>query len=134
VLSQYFTEVPEKSWIFEQNQYGKPAISDQNGRYRVKFNLAHTDGLVTLAITPEQDIGVDVEHTDRSISVSDIADRYFSEQERSELSHLPDNRKSERFFELWTLKESYIKALGMGLSLPLDRISFNLKNNLDIGF
>lgn len=134
VLSLYYTQVEEKNWLFRQNQYGKPAISEQMGFSSLKFNLAHTEGLAALAVSRKNEVGIDVEHLSRSISVSEIANRYFSERERSDLSRLSDDQKSERFFALWTLKESYLKAKGMGLHLPLDGISFRLLKDRGIDF
>ena len=54
-----------------------------------------------------------------------IANRFFSPTEAAALSGVPEHRRQERFFEYWTFKESYIKARGMGLSIPLDRFSFH---------
>jgi 4'-phosphopantetheinyl transferase len=57
----------------------------------------------------------------------ELAERYFACDEVDELRALPVSSQNERFLELWTLKESYLKALGVGLSMPLDGISFSLQ-------
>lgn len=74
--------------------------------------------------------GVDVEDLKRSTNTAyeDIC-RYFSTREIEDLLELPEKQKKQRFFDYWTLKESYIKARGMGLSIPLDKFSFLFKHD-----
>lgn len=134
VLSCYHTDVQKTDWVFKISHKGKPSIANQSVINPVQFNLAHTDGLIVLAITKHSDIGVDVENINRSGSLDEIADRYFSSNEKLDLSNLPEAQKQKGFFELWTLKESYIKARGLGLSIPLDQISFELNQTQNINF
>jgi 4'-phosphopantetheinyl transferase len=97
---------------FVYGSHGKPAL-DRAGPC---FNLSHTGGLVILGLTLESEIGVDVERI-RSIENRDaIAERYFSASEYGQV--LSD----EVFFQCWTRKEAYIKAVGGGLSIPLRSI------------
>ena len=86
-------------------------------------------------IIRDADIGVDVEDTHRTMSnaVSSLTS-YFSEQEIKELLELPAEQQKQRFFDYWTLKESYIKARGMGLALPLAKFSFRFCENELRGF
>src|SRR5439155_12126764 len=90
-------------------------------------------GLIVCACTGSGVVGVDTEHLERDRAPLDIADRYFSAAEASELQASPPEQRAERFFYYWTLKESYIKAIGTGLSTPLDRFSFNLARPGAIG-
>ena len=76
--------------------------------------------------TSVDEVGVDVEDVARDTETVEIADRFFSPFEAAALRALPPARHRERFFSYWTLKESYIKARGMGLSLPLELFSFHL--------
>ena len=92
----------------------------------LRFNLSHTDGLIICGVVLKQDIGVDVEDTERKGAPLEIADRFFSAQEVHDLNQVPDSEKRKRFFNYWTLKESYIKARGMGLSLPLEQFTFHI--------
>lgn len=125
VLSRYAPVAPQ-DWAFEPNEYGRPAIAnaDEAAR-RLRFNVSHTDGLVVLGITSGREIGVDTESVQRQAPL-DVADRFFSARESSALRALPAPLQAARFWDLWTFKESYIKARGMGLSLPLDGFSFLL--------
>ena len=77
-----------------------------------------------VAVHESQCIGVDVEYTHRRNDVLRIADRYFSARELEQLAALPEDKRRERFFDLWTLKESYVKAVGRGIGLGLGRFSF----------
>jgi 4'-phosphopantetheinyl transferase len=76
-------------------------------------------------VTRSRMLGVDVENfRARAVSL-DVAGRYIAPDEVEALSGAPRHEQQYRFFEYWTFKESYIKARGMGLSLPLDKFSFN---------
>jgi 4'-phosphopantetheinyl transferase len=68
-------------------------------------------------------VGVDVERIDRRVDIDQLSRSVFSDAERAALMALVDDEKRKRFFQLWTLKEAYIKAVGRGLSLPLRSIS-----------
>jgi 4'-phosphopantetheinyl transferase len=129
VLSRYLDLEPTQ-WRFGTNQYGRPEIQNSAAmREGLNFNVAHSHGLIVLAVTAHRSIGVDVEHiTQRRVSL-DIARRYFAADEVAALAALPRSRQHSRFFEYWTLKESYIKARGMGLSIPLDQFAFLFPND-----
>lgn len=124
VLSQYAERNPE-DWRFEKGEKDKPEIVDPP--FALRFNLSHTKDLIVCAVAHHHDIGVDVEDISRNSDVLAIADRYFSPTEVDELfSHEDDAVKRSRFFDYWTLKESYIKAWGLGLAIPLDHFSFHI--------
>lgn len=124
-LSRYMP-IPAADWRFTVNDYGRPAIAARHGdACALHFNLSHTHSLITLALTREAAVGVDVENVTSRAAPIEVADRFFSRDEARELRTLEPARQQHRFFEYWTLKESYIKARGMGLSIPLDRFTFS---------
>ncbi|MGG1948345.1 4'-phosphopantetheinyl transferase superfamily protein [Trinickia sp. NRRL B-1857] len=126
ILSRY-ADVRPKEWAFEAGQYGRPVISNPDPyARRLSFNVSHCDDLVVLAIAIDREIGIDTESTRRDAPL-DLAYHYFSPREIAALRALPFGSRALRFWELWTFKESYIKARAMGLSLPLDKISFLLE-------
>ncbi len=141
VLSRY-TGRPAESLGFTRNSYGRPELVQDDFGYGageasgLRFNLSHTHGLVACAVARGADVGVDVERIDRKTLNLDIADRFFSGKEAAELRSRPLETRARRFMEYWTLKESYIKARGMGLSIPLDSFSFNLmeKGRVSVSF
>jgi 4'-phosphopantetheinyl transferase len=125
VLSRYF-DVDPRDWKFATNAYGRPeAVNATARRANLRFNLSHTHSMIVLGLTTGRELGVDVENV-RSREVSmDIAGHYFAPQEVAVLHAAPRHEQQDRFFEYWTFKEAYIKARGMGLSLPLDKFSFH---------
>jgi 4'-phosphopantetheinyl transferase len=112
---------------FNRNMFGKPAIS---GFPQYQFNISHS-GHWVVAVFDNLPVGIDIEEIAQiDLSVSDFC---FSQVEKTQLSEQPNESKLSYFFRLWTLKESYIKAVGKGLSTPLQSFSFTI-NGEQIGF
>jgi len=133
VLSRYENIAP-KDWRFVTNDHGRPEIAEPKSARSLKFNLSHTNGLIACIVAREREIGVDVEDRERSGKLLDIAHRFFSPTEVAALRKLPEKEQLDRFFLYWTLKESYIKARGMGLAIPLSHFSFLFENSILIAF
>jgi 4'-phosphopantetheinyl transferase len=132
-LSRYAPVSPQ-SWQFNEDRAGKPILVPHPGAPRLSFNLSHTNGLVACAIAAGQDVGVDVELASRIVDER-VGDRFFAAVERDQLrGYTSPRQRSRRFFQLWTLKEAYIKAIGQGLSHPLNTIVFRIKNDESIDF
>lgn len=123
-LLSHYADIRPEDWRFEKGEKDKPEII--NAPIPLRFNLSHTDELIICAVTLHEDIGCDVENMTRNNDILSIADRYFSATETQELFSLPEDIQRDRFFDYWTLKESYIKAWGLGLSIPLGDFSFNI--------
>jgi len=124
VLSRYIAIHP-KEWVFVTDAYGRPGlVNAQATDAGLDFNLSHTHSLIALAVTKWRSLGIDVENVQSRAMSLDIAERYFAPQEAAALTAAPPDQRQYRFFEYWTFKEAYIKARGMGLSLPLDKFSF----------
>lgn len=122
-LSKYAACDPA-AWRFEANPWGRPhACGPRPAPY---FNLSNTRGLVACAVAQTEGIGVDVENITRNTEPRAIAHRFFSSSEVEALMALPEDEHRTRFFSLWTLKEAYIKARGMGLAIPLGQFSYAL--------
>lgn len=125
-LSRY-ADIPPAAWRFVENAHGRPEIDPACGAGGLRFNLSHTDGLIVCLVARELDVGVDVEDTARRLDdAMAIAARFFSPREAAALAAVPEPERLDRFFQYWTLKESYIKARGMGLALPLAAFSFDV--------
>lgn len=112
--------VDPRSIGFQQSAHGKPHL---DGSPAIEFNVAHTNGLVVVAIGNTRRLGVDVEGLDRRIDL-DIAKRYFAASEVRWLAAQPAAAQTNAFLRIWTLKESFIKAIGTGLTMPLDQFAF----------
>lgn len=124
-LSRYADIVPE-NWKFKLNEFGKPSIDAEHSDSRIRFNLSHCDGLLICGVTLDCEIGVDCENSDRKVEIEQLSTRVFSLREQEYFHSVSADRRQETFYRLWTLKESYIKACGIGMSLPLQQFSFDL--------
>ena len=120
-LGRYLHRNPAEL-TFSINQYGKPALVNSN----VEFNLSHSGDFVLIAVTQGRKIGVDVERIRQGISSHVISQQYFSKAEVAELQALPIEKRESAFFTCWTRTEAYIKAQGLGLSLPLESFDVSL--------
>ena len=131
VLSRYAPVAPP-TWAFSANAYGRPEIANPLAGDLI-FNISHTHSLIVMGVTRGRALGVDVENVRaRAVSI-DIANHYFAPEEVDVLAAAPAHEQQDRFFEYWTFKESYIKARGMGLSLPLDKFSFHYPDDRAVG-
>lgn len=133
VLSRYAAVRPEE-WRFTTSAHGRPEIANSGWSDGwVSFNISHTAGLIALGVTGGHALGIDTEHVGLRRAPLDIADAFFSPQEAQALRIEAADTRHERFFDYWTLKESYIKAKGKGLSIPLDQFSFSFPSPGTIG-
>lgn len=124
-LSRY-APVRPADWRFAVTEFGRPFIVDPHPAVaNLVFNLSHSDRVVVLGVVRECQLGIDVEDTQRSVPL-DIAESCFSADEVRQMRALPAALQAQRFLDVWTLKESYIKARGKGLSLPLETFGFDL--------
>ncbi len=125
VLSRYLPSIRPDELQFKKNTYGKPFVSNSALLFPLEFNISHSEKMIILAVTNVVKVGVDVEYMARDGNAVSIVDRFFSPREISELKSLEQDQQGDRFFDLWTLKEAYIKARSMGLSIPLDKFSYS---------
>ena len=118
----HYRSIASRDWQFTMNEYGKPAPEPDCG---LRFNLSNSLGLaVCLVADAHGEVGVDVEAQSRAGEIESVARRVFSAAERAQLDALAETEKLDRYLSLWTLKEAYTKARGMGMALPLCNISF----------
>lgn len=116
-LSRY-ADVAPPDWEFGANGYGKPEIQAPAGHRSIRFNLSHTHGLVACAIGPQAELGVDVEAVQRLDDAEGVMELVLTPEERAWAKTSGSGGTQDRFLALWTLKEAYIKARGMGFDLP----------------
>ncbi len=122
VLAGYL-QLPPASVEFAHNQYGKPQLLQQPAP--LQFNLSHTHGLLALVVTRDADAGVDVEAVTREVEILTLAQRFFAPAETALIKACSADAQRDLFFRLWTLKEAYVKARGLGLQLGLDSFAFH---------
>lgn len=120
ILSRYLN-VPAKEIQYKKNKYGKPLLNHDTP---IQFNLSHSYSLAVIAISSHADLGVDIEYNEKKSAWEKIARRYFHPAEIEYLFKQKKSKQKKTFFQIWTRKESYIKALGTGFSTPFS--SFNV--------
>ena len=122
VLGSYVGCNP-KQLELHANSFGKPYIAYPESGKKIRFNLSHSLNIILLAVSNGSPVGIDVEFMRDMIDAKQIALRNFSKTEKDYLCSLPPDEFKINFFKYWTLKESFIKATGKGLSYPLDEFS-----------
>ena len=111
---------------FVYGKYGKPALSLRFEGAGLRFNVSHSEDMAVYAFSFGREIGVDVEAIRQVHDADEIAGRFFSARENEAYSGLDIADKPLGFFNCWTRKEAFIKAIGDGLQYPLDRFDVNL--------
>ena len=122
ILDKYL-QIENHKLVFSYNEFGKPYLENE----LLQFNLSHSHNLALLAINLQYELGVDIEYIYRKTNLLQIAKRFFSTNEYNELKSLPTDLQRKGFFNCWTRKESYIKARGKGLGIPLSKFEVSLK-------
>jgi 4'-phosphopantetheinyl transferase len=125
IISAYLALAPDEVQ-FVYNKYGKPFISDDQNRRALSFNLSHSNGMALYAVAWGRRVGVDIEYMCEDFATLEVADRFFSKDEFEALKATPADQRAKAFFNCWSRKESYIKAIGMGVSYPLDGFTVSL--------
>lgn len=129
MLARYCSADPA-ALRFGSDTHGKPFLLIKDSPHAtLRFNLSHTRGLCVLAVSNTLEVGVDVENTDRNVEMLPLAVRFFAKEEAVFLQSLPESELRAAFFRLWTLKEAYVKARGIGLKLGLDRFIVDVTDN-----
>ncbi len=130
VLSRY-AEIMPAEWHFSATDRGKPLITNP-GLESLKFNLTHTQGLAACVVSLDRNCGIDAEHLQARHNPVSVAKRMFSPVEYTALNKLKDTEQLDYFYRHWTLREAYVKAKGVGLSFPTNKIEFSVHSNTDI--
>jgi len=122
VLAKYLN-CKSESIFYKQDFYGKPMLGFHNLKEDIYFNMSHSEDLVIVALSRDQDVGVDVEFIRKVKDAQGIVKSSFVIQEQIHLFSLPSTEFINGFFLCWTLKEAFIKAIGKGLSYPMNYFS-----------
>jgi 4'-phosphopantetheinyl transferase len=123
LIGRYLAINPAQVSI-QYSKFGKPCIANNNF---LQFNISHSQNLALLAFTKRFTIGIDVEFVNPEIEAKDIAVNFFAKNEIVSLHALPEKQQALGFFNCWTRKEAFIKAVGEGLSFPLDKFEVSLE-------
>jgi 4'-phosphopantetheinyl transferase len=113
--------------VFREGPHGKPALTWASED--IPFNLSHTGGLALVAIAGVGRVGIDAETVRPEIEVEDLSRRFFAPAEAAAILALPSNARLAAFLNCWTRKEAFVKALGGGLSVPLDSFQVSVRSD-----
>jgi 4'-phosphopantetheinyl transferase len=116
--------MPPTAWHWREGERGRPEIASPDTR--LHFNLAHSAGLVVCAVAWNREVGVDVEDLARRPVDWNVVPRYCAPHEIADIGS-QNGQWHDRFLRYWTLKEAYLKARGLGISVPLEQISFQIE-------
>ncbi|MBT9330250.1 4'-phosphopantetheinyl transferase family protein [Paracidobacterium acidisoli] len=116
-----YLETDPRSLVFAVNAFGKPRL--EKPHCHLRFNMSHSLAVTMVAVCLDAEIGIDVEAVRPVTEWVSIASSHFSAIENEALAALPEEESIPAFFRCWTRKESFIKAKGTGLSLPLHSFS-----------
>ncbi len=125
ILGRYLDRDPA-ALAFATGEWGKPELASPED-HGIRFNLSHSKGVTLIAVAPKLDLGVDVEELQNAERMEPIFQRFGATEEKAALAPDLNERDLGRMLTAWWVgKEAYIKAVGMGLSLPLDQFSLSL--------
>ena len=125
-LLAHYLNAESAALRFSYGAYGKPALNGEFKNSRLRFNMSHSHEMALFAFVHDRELGVDVEHVREDFASEDVARRSFSPTEVAVLNALPRDDRVAAFFRCWTRKEAYIKAIGKGLSQPLNEFDVTL--------
>lgn len=111
-------------WPIAEDENGRPHLEQL--KVSVDFNIAHTDGMVVAALSSGFAVGVDVEHVTRAREMAEIQARFVSQTEQAHLNTMSPEKADGARVQLWTLKEAWAKARGLGMQLDFTTASFEI--------
>ena len=129
-LGRYLDVSPEEI-AFEYSEFGKPSYQKN---IEIDFNVSHSGNRIIIGFAKNQAIGVDIEKIKQDFDPFDLAKNFFSAEEIKALSKTKDSEMFQSFYRCWTRKESFIKAVGEGLSYPLDSFAVTIDNDENAKF
>ncbi|HEU4628276.1 MAG TPA: 4'-phosphopantetheinyl transferase superfamily protein [Gemmatimonadaceae bacterium] len=126
ILGRYIGCSPQDV-CFTANRFGRPALRGPAAGLDVRFSATHSHALAVYAVAHARHVGVDVERVRPIPELERIARHHFAPGESAALCALPPDVRTTAFLHCWTRKEAYVKALGVGLSFPLDQFEVSVR-------
>jgi 4'-phosphopantetheinyl transferase len=108
---------------FDEGPYGKPLLTFPEGL--LEFNISHSGGCTLIGVTRQHACGVDIERLRQNVAITNIVSDWFSPEERRLIDSVPADHQIQTFFRIWTMKEAVVKAMGAGMSVPLNEVKIH---------
>jgi 4'-phosphopantetheinyl transferase len=133
IVSQYL-HIESDELVFEYNRYGKPEVAHQFNRSGIHFNLSHSDDMALFAVTFVGPVGIDIERIRPIKYKEEFLNRFSSPRERELFQNLDSRKKQRAFFYLWTRKEAFLKAIGVGITQLLSQVEVSFQSKEPVRF
>lgn len=125
ILAHYLGCEPQ-ALGFGHGEHGKPYIAWPQSAHDIRFSASDSHGLGAVAVTQGNELGLDIEKVRHNSDQEQIVAREFAAEERDWFCGLPEDERARAFHELWTCKEAYLKAKGVGLAAPLNSFAISM--------
>lgn len=125
-LLGYYLDLPPHALVFTFGPYGKPSLSSTTHQSTLQFNLSHSEQRIVIALHLQRSLGIDIEHLRPVTQLASLCRRCLTPIEAETMLPLDTEQSSRRFLQYWTAKEALLKAMGVGLTLPMDQIEVDL--------
>ena len=122
----YYLDCEPRHINFSYGPYGKPRVQDDISSTGIHFNLSHSNGLALFAVTRDVEIGIDLEMIKPLSDLEGIVTNFFSPSEIAEFYNVAEKERLFAFYNCWTRKEAFIKAIGKGLTYDLSEFDVSL--------
>ena len=132
LLADYMAVSTGKTIELLQGRFGKPYVVQNSDDEYVAFNLSHTEDQLVIALGCQRQIGVDIEVCRERINLNALAERCFAKTELLSWQQLKPDDQKVMFYRLWTRKESFVKAVGRGISLGLKDCEMSLQKPIKV--
>ena len=122
IIAKYLAIEP-KNLLFEYNRFGKPFLNSDFLKHDLRFNMSHSKNIALYCISYQKDVGIDIEYIREDVEFQQIIHRFFSHKEKEFIQKITIDKRREAFFRIWTRKEAVLKALGKGISFPIQMVN-----------
>lgn len=130
LIGQYIGATPPEV-RFQYSNLGKPSISAEDSDSGIQFNLTNSKDWALLAVTAGDELGIDMEGIREMSDMEGLARRFFAQPEISAITqHASPSKRLQAFFRCWTRKEAFLKAIGTGLTFPLDKVCVTINDEI----
>ena len=124
LLLSYYLGIPGAEIQLGRLSKGKPCSLDNPN---LRFNMSNSGRRVVYAFSLDEEIGIDLERLRNLPDLEELIQKNYSDSEREYINKIPD-QKQYRFFKFWTIKEAYLKAIGVGMRIPPHYLQFSIQN------
>lgn len=128
-ILSYYLHISKNLIRLHESSHGKPYLAFPPVKHPLYFNISHTEGYLAFALSTSTPVGIDIEKVDRNVRLHSLIGRFFHEKEIIKFLNYSDDERKKQFIRYWTLKEAFLKGIGIGITVPFT--SFYLVQDKD---